>query len=105
MRNRVVTLSRVIGLIILGILLWMLDRREMVTVVKRADITLVLVALLLHVPHISLKALRWRCLLKSQGIEYGVWNAVVWAQHEEGKECQEGDGGLLPRGRGEFFPS
>ncbi len=76
-RRRLLASSRVLGLLVLAGLLWSLDRAELIAVVKRADLSLVLLAVLLHVPHISLKALRWRCLLRSQRIEYGAWQATL----------------------------
>ena len=64
-------LLRLIGLVLLGVLLWRLDTRQTLTVMGQAVVPLVLAAVVLNIPGILIKSLRWRWLLQSQGIRYG----------------------------------
>jgi hypothetical protein len=68
---------RIIGLLLLAFLLWKIDLRRMLTVLKQADPFLVAIAVALNLPQIGLKAIRWRRLLASQNISYPVSSALL----------------------------
>ncbi|MDO8750878.1 MAG: lysylphosphatidylglycerol synthase transmembrane domain-containing protein, partial [Dehalococcoidia bacterium] len=66
------TLPRLLGFLLLGILLTRIDRGQFLTALGNAAIPLVAAAVVLNVPGILVKALRWRWMLRAQGISYGV---------------------------------
>lgn len=68
---------RILGLVILVILLWKIDLNRVLTVMKTADPSLVMIAVVLNLPQIGLKAVRWRRLLKSQNISYPLSSAML----------------------------
>lgn len=68
---------RLIGIALLIFLLWHVDLPRMAEVLRHAAPALVIIAILLNVPQIFLKAFRWRFLLHSQGIEYGILPASL----------------------------
>ena len=68
---------RLLGLALLAFLLWRVDTRQLGNVLYQVAPTLLVVAVLLNVPQISLKVFRWRWLLRSQQIQYGLWPASL----------------------------
>jgi glycosyltransferase 2 family protein len=63
-------LLRILGLILFGYLLYRLDASNVVAALTRASAPLLLAAVVLNIPQIGLKIVRWRVLLQSQGIRY-----------------------------------
>lgn len=68
---------RITGLLLLAFLLWKVDLRQMLSVLKQTDPLLLSIAVLLNIPQIGIKAIRWRRLLASQNISYPVSSAVL----------------------------
>lgn len=68
---------RLIGLALLLFLLWQIDVRQLVTVLTQVAPLPLGVAILLNIPQISLKACRWRWLLRAQQTQYGIWAATL----------------------------
>ncbi len=68
---------RLIGLGLLALLLWRLDTRQIAAILGGAEWTLVAAAFALNLPQVLLKGMRWRWLLKAQGIRYGVMPASL----------------------------
>lgn len=76
MRNRS-SWFRLLGLLLLAFLLWRIDIARLAGVLKQAAPSLLIAAVLLNLPQIAVKALRWRGLLKSHGINYGVGPSIL----------------------------
>jgi len=68
---------RLIGIVLLALLLWRVDTHRLSVELSRVSLSLLVVAILLNIPQIFLKAFRWRWLLSSQRIWYGVWPATL----------------------------
>lgn len=68
---------RLIGLILLGVLLARVDVTTLWGTIRDANPYLLAVAVLLNLPMVLLKALRWQALLGAQGIQYSVGNAYL----------------------------
>ncbi len=68
---------RLFGLALLAYLLTRLDPREVVALLRQADAWLVALALVLIIPLIWLKTVRWQIILAAQGIRYGAWPALL----------------------------
>ncbi|MCI0416527.1 flippase-like domain-containing protein, partial [bacterium] len=68
---------RIAGLILLGLLLWKLDSSAVFSVMRRTAPAFLVLAILLNLPQIFLKALRWRFLMFAQGIRYSTLNASL----------------------------
>lgn len=68
---------RIFGLVLLLFILWKADGLEMVAVLSETNLALVASAVLFNVPQISIKAFRWHCLLRTQGIDYSVLEAIL----------------------------
>jgi len=68
---------RLIGLVLLLLLLWHIDVGQSVAVLTQVAPLPLGVAILLNAPQISLKASRWRWLLRAQRIRYGIWAATL----------------------------
>jgi uncharacterized protein (TIRG00374 family) len=66
-----------LGLLLLGFLLWRIDLAQLGSVLRQAAPGLVIAAVILNLPQIALKALRWRGLLRAHGIEYGAASSVL----------------------------
>jgi hypothetical protein len=64
-------------LVLLALLL-SLDTARLLDALRRADAGLLALSLVLYIPHILTKALRWRYLLAQMGIPYGV-RAAFWS--------------------------
>lgn len=70
-------LLRLVGLALLIVLLWRIDKGKLVATVGHADHSLVMLAMLMNIPLVCLRAARWQCLLWFQGIPYGVGNVML----------------------------
>lgn len=68
---------RLFGLVLLGLLLWRADVNRLLTTFGEASLVLVALAIVLNVPQISIKAIRWRGLLQSMQIPYGLWSTLL----------------------------
>lgn len=68
---------RIAGLILLGLLLWKLDTSEVYSTIRRIAPSFLILAVLLNIPQIFIKALRWRFLMLAQGIQYSAKNAAL----------------------------
>ena len=68
---------RLIGIALLALLLWRIDTHRLSVELSRVSLLLLAVAILLNIPQIFIKAFRWRWLLSSQQIRYGVWPATL----------------------------
>ena len=68
---------RLLGLVLLGILLWQVDVSRVASFVAKASPAFLLAAVILNIPQITLKAIRWRALLRAHAIEYGAVPAIL----------------------------
>ena len=68
---------RLIGLLLLVVLLWRLDFATLTRIVARTDPYWLALAILLNIPMVGFKALRWQTLLRSQGIYYQTLKAYL----------------------------
>lgn len=68
---------RFIGILLLIVLLWRLDTRKLISVLKTVDPFLLISAILINLPQISVKAFRWRRLLQSHRISYSLPSALL----------------------------
>ena len=66
-----------IGLVLLVLLLYQVDIRQLTAVLTRVTPSLVGIAIFLNIPQISIKAFRWCWLLRAQRIRYGIWPATL----------------------------
>jgi uncharacterized protein (TIRG00374 family) len=58
-----------IGLLILALLLWQIDLKELLYLFKTASVGLILSAYALFLPSLLFRSWRWRCVLKEQNIQ------------------------------------
>jgi hypothetical protein len=70
-------LFQLIGIIIFVIILWRLDLRVVYSVIVDADLVLLLPSLIMVVPFVLLKALRWKYLLRMQEFNYDFGNCTL----------------------------
>jgi uncharacterized protein (TIRG00374 family) len=75
--RRQVPWLRLIGLILLGVLLWRVDVAALFGIIRHANRYILIVAVILNLPMVLLKSLRWKALMQSQGIRYPVGNAYL----------------------------
>lgn len=68
---------RLLGLVLLVILLWRVDLQEIWQAWSTANKALIGLAVVLHLPMIGLKTLRWQIILRAQGTAYDGWNAYL----------------------------
>ena len=68
---------RLIGLVLLGVLLWQLDVAALARILQDADRYLLMMAVVLNLPMVLLKSLRWQALMLPQGIRYSVSKAYM----------------------------
>jgi len=68
---------RLIGVFLLGVLLWRLDFKELKRVLQRTDWFLLVMAILLNLPMVFLKSLRWQKLMRTQEIRYPIVKAYA----------------------------
>lgn len=68
---------RVLGILLLAFLLWRIDLTRLAGVLRQATPSLVIAAVLLNLPQITIKALRWKGLLRSHQIEYGAAPSIL----------------------------
>lgn len=68
---------RLLGLLLLVALLARLDAGAVYEAMRRADLRLILLAVLLDAPLIFLKTLRWQGILRAQAIDMPVWPAFL----------------------------
>lgn len=68
---------RLIGVLLFIVLLLTTDTARLLDALRQADAGLLTLSLVLYVPHILIKALRWRYLLAQMDISYGVWDAFL----------------------------
>jgi uncharacterized protein (TIRG00374 family) len=68
---------RLVGLLLLVFILSRLDLHRLLEIISRTNVTFLLAAVLLNVPHFFIKACRWRYLLGIQGIDYSLKDAVL----------------------------
>ena len=69
--------ARVVGLLVLAVILWRLDLRQLASVIQEVALVPLLIALVLIVPLIYLKVVRWRYLLGAHRIQYGLRSALL----------------------------
>ena len=68
---------RLIGLALLLLLLWQIDVRRLVAVLTQVAPLSLGVAVFLNIPQVSMKAFRWRSLLRAQQTWYGILPATL----------------------------
>ena len=68
---------RLLGLSLLGILLWQIDGRHLFFQLRNLSMPPFVVAVILNIPQISIKGVRWRWLLRSQRIQYGIGKTLL----------------------------
>jgi uncharacterized protein (TIRG00374 family) len=68
---------QLIGILIFVIILWKLDLTAIYALIVDADPILLILSLLLVVPFVLLKSLRWKYLLKMQGFDYDFKNCSL----------------------------
>ena len=68
---------RLIGFALLLLLLWQIDVRQLGAVLTQIAPLPLGVAIFLNIPQISIKAFRWRWLLRAQQTRYGIWPATL----------------------------
>jgi glycosyltransferase 2 family protein len=68
---------RIAGLILLALLLWKVDSSQVFTAIRRTSPSFLICAILLNIPQIFIKSLRWRFLMLAQGIQYSTKNAAL----------------------------
>ena len=61
---------RLTGLLLLGVLLWRMDVAALARVLQGGDRSLLAMAVVLNLPMVFLKALRWQTLMRKQGVHY-----------------------------------
>ena len=77
MKSKLKILQYIIGILILGIILSRVDFRYAIRTLKGIHIPLLVSVSLITLPQLFLKSLRWRCLLRAQGINYGIAHSFV----------------------------
>src|SRR5262245_15160473 len=65
------------GIVLLIILIWRIDFSDTVSLLKKISIPILVLVVLLNIPQIFMKAYRWRELLHSQRISFGIWPAFL----------------------------
>ncbi len=68
---------RLIGVLLLVILLWRLDAAAIVGIMRTANLYLLAVAIILNLPMVLLKSLRWQALMVPQQIRYSAGRAYL----------------------------
>jgi uncharacterized membrane protein YbhN (UPF0104 family) len=68
---------RLIGLVLLGLILWRLDFAALVRIIRGADRVLLGIAVVLNLLLVLLKSLRWRALMVQQDIRYPIGKAYL----------------------------
>ncbi|HSE39699.1 MAG TPA: lysylphosphatidylglycerol synthase transmembrane domain-containing protein, partial [Acidobacteriota bacterium] len=68
---------RIAGLLLLGFLIWKLDASAVLYAIKNTHPVFLLAAIVLNVPQIFTKALRWRFLLLAQDVQYSTTSASL----------------------------
>lgn len=69
-------LLRIVGSLLLVYLLTQVDLERFTTTVFQTS-WLIVPALLMNFPMLLLKVLRWKILLRGQGVQYGLWPAIL----------------------------
>ena len=67
---------QVLGVVIFAILLYKINVLKLIPVFRNADVYLIGVSVLLAIPSMLLRAIRWNLLLRIQGINYSLKDAV-----------------------------
>ncbi len=70
-------LTRLLGLALLAVLLARLDLAQIGATLRDADLLLIGLALAGVLPLILVKTVRWRGILRAQGLEMGLWHAFL----------------------------
>jgi uncharacterized protein (TIRG00374 family) len=70
-------LFQLIGVLIFAFILYKVNIKAVIHLFRDAHFTVLLLALIITVPFIILKAVRWRYLLAMQGIEYGAKDSML----------------------------
>ncbi|MDA2932719.1 flippase-like domain-containing protein [Acidobacteria bacterium AH-259-D05] len=68
---------RLLGPALLVVLLWQVGIRQLANAISQVIPFLLAVVILLIIPHVFLKVFRWRRLLESQDIWYGLWPTTL----------------------------
>lgn len=63
---------RLIGIILLMVLIWRIDFSGTLALLKKVSLPILGLVILLNLPQIYIKAYRWKSLLRSQKIKYGI---------------------------------
>jgi uncharacterized protein (TIRG00374 family) len=64
-------------LLLLGFLIWKLDAAAAFAAIRNTQPSFLIAAIVLNIPQIFLKALRWRFLMLAQGIEYSISSSAL----------------------------
>lgn len=68
---------RLFGLGLFVLLIWNTNLETSLAVLRQTAFPLMVIAVALNIPQIFLKSFRWRYLLNSQGIKYGIWQVTL----------------------------
>lgn len=68
---------RLLGLGLLAFLLTRLDIQQVQRILAQANLTLVAMAVLIIIPLIFVKTIRWQGILRGQGVSYGIYPAFL----------------------------
>jgi uncharacterized membrane protein YbhN (UPF0104 family) len=69
--------ARVVGLILLIVLLLQLDVGALLVALRDIDVCLLIWAVLLNVPMLVVKTVRWKAVLRTQGVDYAISKAAL----------------------------
>lgn len=76
-KNKLKYLQYIIGVLILGIILYRIDFKYAIATLKDINISLLIPVGLITLPQLFLKSLRWWYLLRMQGINYGILPSFI----------------------------
>lgn len=68
---------RLTGIVLLGVLIWRVDFSGTLALLKKVSLPIVCLVILLNIPQILVKSYRWKSLLDSQRIQYGILPAAL----------------------------
>ena len=68
---------RLLGIIVFGIILWRIDLRSLVNILRNARLEYLAGGLLLVLVILAIKSLRWRYLMHLQGINFSYWDTFL----------------------------
>jgi len=68
---------RFLGVGLLFLLIWWINPTKLIDVLEKANIIIIIIAVILTLPQIIIKSYRWQIMLRSQNIQYSLWNATL----------------------------